>query len=312
MQRPHVLPRRATATGLAAAALALCVPGARAANPGVPERPVAPPVPSGVPGATSQFFTASDGARLHYLQAGPANGHTIVLVPGWTMPAWIFAPQITALSRQYRVIALDPRAQGESDIARAGYDHIRRARDIGELLARLGGPPVLLVAWSLAVLEALALVRTEGQGRLAGLVLVDNSVGEDPPPVAPPPSKGPKPPHDVMIRAFVKGMFRHPQPPSYLEKLTQTCLRVPEPITRALLAYPVPRSYWKEAVYMVNRPLLYVVRPKFAGQAQNLARNHPGAETVELGNDVGHALFVDDPARFNAILADFIRRKVWP
>ena len=74
----------------------------------------------------------------------------------------------------------------------------------------------------------------------------------------------------------------------------------------------MPRSYWREAVYGVSRPLLYIVRPNFSGQAHNLALNHPTAETVILGNDVGHALFVDDPRRFNAIVTDFIRRKVWP
>ncbi len=262
-------------------------------------------------GAQNRFFTASDGVRLHYLEAGPADGRIIVLVPGWTMPAWIFTPQIAALSRQFRVIAFDPRAQGDSDVARAGYDHIRRGQDIAELLARLGSRPMVLLAWSLAVLEALAYVKAQGDGRLDGVILVDNSVGEEPPPPSFPPARGPKPPHDVAMRNFVRGMFRHPQPQAYLERLTQATLKVPEPASRALLAYPVPRSYWRDAVYSIRKPILYVVRPKFAGQAENLGRNHPTAESVVLSNDVGHALFVDDPARFNALVLDFIRRKVW-
>ncbi len=258
-----------------------------------------------------RYFTASDGVRLHYIDAGPADGRIIVLVPGWTMPAWIFAPQIAALSRQFRVIAFDPRAQGESDVARGGYDHVRRGQDIAELIARLGTAPMVLLAWSLAVLEVLAYTRAHGDGRLAGVVLVDNSVGEEPPPQAPPPQHGPKPPHAVAMRAFVRGMFRHPQPQAYLERLTQASLKVPEPASRALLAYPVPRSYWREAVYAIRKPILYVVRPKFAGQAQNLGRNHPNAESVVLSNDVGHALFVDDPTGFDALVLDFIHRKVW-
>lgn len=264
-----------------------------------------------VAGAQSRFFTASDGARLHYLEAGPAEGRVIVMVPGWTMPAWIFTPQIVALSRQFRVIAFDPRAQGDSDVARAGYDHVRRGQDIAELIARLGKRPMVLLAWSLAVLEALAYVKAQGDGRLDGVILVDNSVGEDPPPVALPPARGPKPPHDEAMRSFVRGMFRHPQPPGYLDRLTQATLKVPEPASRALLGYPVPRSYWREAVYSIRKPILYVVRPKFAGQAANLGRNHPNAESVVLSNDVGHALFVDDPARFNALVLDFLHRKVW-
>jgi non-heme chloroperoxidase len=52
------------------------------------------------------------------------------------------------------------------------------------------------------------------------------------------------------------------------------------------------------------------VRPRFEGQAENLAAHHPAAETVVL-RGVGHALFVDDPGRFNALVEDFIRRRIW-
>ena len=33
----------------------------------------------------SEFFTTSDGVKLHYLESGA--GPTILFVPGWTMPA---------------------------------------------------------------------------------------------------------------------------------------------------------------------------------------------------------------------------------
>ena len=73
----------------------------------------------------------------------------------------------------------------------------------------------------------------------------------------------------------------------------------------------MPRSYWKEAVYSTDRPVLYVVRPRLAGQAANLPPHRPNAETVVM-RGVGHALFVDDPAGFDALVESFIRRRVWP
>jgi microsomal epoxide hydrolase len=113
-----------------------------------------------------------------------------------------------------------------------------------------------------------------------------------------------------MMRNFVKGMFYRPQPQPWLDRLTATALRTPQPAANALLAYPVPRSFWKEAVYATLRPVLYVVRPKFEGQAGNLALHHKSAETVVL-HDVGHALFVDDAPRFDALVRDFIARRIW-
>ena len=261
-----------------------------------------------------RFFVASDGTRLHYIEAGPPTARTIVLVPGWTMPAWIFEPQIQALSRRYRVVAFDPRGQGASDVPRAGYEPLRRGNDIGELIGQLGSDRVLVVAWSLGVLDTLAYVHTQGDARLAGLILVDNSVGENPPPPVIPKPPGPPPPKLPLaerMRRFVEGMFRTQRGQAYLDRLTQATLHMPENAAKLLLAYPFPRSYWKDAVYATTRPILYIVRPRWVPQAENLIRNRPGTE-IEIFTNAGHALFVDEPVRFNAIVDSFIRRRVWP
>ena len=229
------------------------------------------------------------------------------------MPEWIFQPQIDEFSKHYRVIAIDPRGQGESDVPKTGYVYTRRGEDIAEVIDSLHLQHVVLIGWSLGVLDSLTYVRMHGDAALAGLVLIDNSVGEEPAPSAsrePSAPNGHKPlTHAEFMAAFVRGMFHRPQSAAYLSRLTQICLRTPERAANQLLAYPVPRSYWKDAVYSTTRPVLYVVRPKFAGQAGNLAAHHKAAETMVV-DGLGHALFVDDPARFNATLADFLVRKV--
>ncbi len=40
-------------------------------------------------------------------------------------------------------------------------------------------------------------------------------------------------------------------------------------------------------------------------------RNRPNTE-MEVFSDAGHALFVDDAARFNSVTDEFLRRRVWP
>ncbi len=59
-----------------------------------------------------------------------------------------------------------------------------------------------------------------------------------------------------------------------------------------------------------RRPLLYAVRPGFAAQATNLERFRPNTE-IALFADAGHALFVDEAFRFNALVQDFVAEKVW-
>ncbi len=274
---------------------------------------VGPGAAQSLPRVQSRYFVTSDGVRLHYLEAGPHGGKILLFVPGWTMPAWIWAPQIAAFSRQYHVVAFDPRGQGDSDVPATGYEPGRRGQDIAELITHLAPVPVVVVGWSLGVLDTLAYVHTHGDALIAGLVLVDNSVGEDPPPIPVPPRShpGPPPPHAVAMRRFVQGMFRRPQNAAWLDRLTEATLHTPEAACRALLSYPVPRTYWREAVYSTAKPVLYVVRPGFAAQAANLQSGRPNTETA-LFADAGHALFVDDAARFNALLENFIHRRIWP
>ncbi len=251
----------------------------------------------------SLTFQTSDGVSLHYTVKGPANAPFMVFVPGWAMPGWIFGPQEAAFDKNWRVVLFDPRGQGSSEIAPSGYNQTRRGQDIAELLARLPGR-VVLVGWSLGVLDTLAYVHQNGDAKLKGLVLVDNSVGENPPPVPHAAPPGPPMTHEQFVRWFVPHMFKTKQPAGYLERLTDAALRLPEADANALLRYPVPRTYWKQALLGCSVPVLYAVRPKWQEQAENLQADRNGV-TVVLFPTAGHALFVDDAARFNAALKQF-------
>ena len=74
----------------------------------------------------------------------------------------------------------------------------------------------------------------------------------------------------------------------------------------ALLDYPFERSHWRQIARAFKKPLLYIVTPQFEAQAANLKKNRP-ATRVEVFRQAGHALFVDDPVRFNAAIEKFAR-----
>ena len=264
--------------------------------------------------AADRYFTTSDAVRLHYIDVGPQNAPVLLFIPGWTMPAWIFQRQLTDLSASYHVIALDPRGQGDSEIPSSGYEPMRRGQDIAEMIATLGGRRVTLVGWSLGVLDSLAYVSRFGDVQLSALVLIDNSVGEDPAPQPGPPTpraRRPRVVREVAMARFVSNMFHRPQDPDYLHALTEAALRTPPEAAAALLSYPVPRTFWREAIYAVHKPILYIVTPRLAGQAANLAARHPDVQS-DVYADAGHALFIDDGTRFNAELLNFMQTKVRP
>ena len=261
----------------------------------------------------STTFTVSDGARLHVLEAGQVRPGqpAVAFVPGWSMPASIWTGQMAALASSHRVVALDPRGQGESAIAPDGYTTERRAEDLREFVER--NAPVVLVTWSLGSLEALQYLRTHGDASVAALVIVDSSVGEGP---APPPRAAGVPGLQDELRrdragtvdAFVRAMFRTPRPEAEISALREAALRMP--LEASLSLFPgerIPREHWREAVHRYGKPLLYVVTPQFAAQAESLRQNRPATQ-VEVFESAGHALFLDEPERFANLLSSFVAR----
>lgn len=260
----------------------------------------------------STHFTTTDGVRLHVIEAGkPRPGEpAIAFVPGWSMPASLWRRQLEALGAKHRVLALDPRGQGASDIPAGGFNTERRAEDIHEFVSRYS--PVVLVTWSLGSLEALQYVHDHGDAALAALVIVDSSVGEGPAPAP----RNPSTPgfqdelrrdRGAVVDGFVRAMFRSPQPETELLALRDAALRIP--LEHSLSLFPgdrIPRERWRDTVHRFSKPLLYAVTPQFSAQAESLKANRPGTR-IELFETAGHALFVDETERFNAALADFIR-----
>lgn len=254
----------------------------------------------------SFFFKTSDGARLHFNARGA--GEVIVFVPGWLMPGAIWQEQLDYFSaRGYRAVALDPRSQGESPPARQGNNAERRAADIAELIAQLRVERVVLVGWSLGVLEALMYVRKHGDTRLAALILVDNSVGEEPPPR----SGGrtgdfPRGDRKSAVTRFVRSMFKTERSAAYLDWLTGQALRTPPATAQSLLSLPYPRAFWRAALDETRKPVLYVVTPRLREQADNLAKKRENT-AIHVFENAGHALFVDESGRFNALMDDFLK-----
>lgn len=258
---------------------------------------------------TRQTFHTTDGVTLSFLEAGKEYADsgqlTFAFIPGWSMPAKLWETQLATLGRSYHSIALDPRGQGESQVPSFGYTAGRRARDIQEFLAP--NSKILLVGWSLGAIESLEYIHLFGAEKLAGLVLVDSSVGEEPAPG----SGGAfleelRKDRDKSLREFINAIFKKRKSAAEINDLVTGAKRMALEDSIALLSYPFERSHWREIVHAFKKPLLYVVTPQFEEQARNLQKNRSGTR-AEVFRDAGHALFVDEPKRFDGLLEDFAK-----
>jgi len=270
----------------------------------------------------SGFITAADGAQIHYLEAGaglskrPSTGQrqtepAILFVPGWMMPAEIWEAQLSYFGARRRAIALSPRAQGKSSKPADGHFPAMRARDIKAVVEQLKLAPVALIGASMGVTDLAAYVDQFGTASAAGFVLVHGVPGADYDPAITP---------NLLRRAaefqtdrrkqtaaMVRSLFQKTPGEAYLNRLTEAALGMP---TNSAIAsfFGAFTSDYRPALAKIDKPTLIVTaRNNWLTHYEDMHRRINGAR-MEVLDGVGHALFVDDAPRFNALVDEFLQR----
>jgi non-heme chloroperoxidase len=257
----------------------------------------------------SGFFKTSDGVRIHYLEAG--SGRPIVFIPGWTMPAWIWQKQIDEFSKNYHVIAVDPRSQGESDKPPYGHLPETRARDYKELVDQLGLKHPVLVGWSMACGELVKYAEQFGTDNTAGLVLVDGLLTDHPSPEMFVALSGwmnqLQLDRQKQADGFVRTMYKKPQSDDYLNRVIDASAQVPADTAVILIYNMIAVKDFSPGLARMNRPVLFTYQPETQQTADFLKSKLGDKLRLERFEGDGHALFVDDPEKFNHVLEEFLQ-----
>ena len=259
----------------------------------------------------SGFVTSADGAKIHYIEAG--KGSAILFVPGWSMPGWVWEKQIAHFAEAHRVVAMDPRSQGESSQTAEGLYPAARARDIKAVVDQLKLAPVVLVGWSMGAAELAAYVDQFGTDTLSGLVFVDGWAGRDYDPNMFPSmfqwvpgfqKDRPKWTDDFVRSNF---LFKKPQSEEYVKRLTNAMLKTPTNSAMAIwLGYIA--SDFRPALAKIDKPTLIIAATEgLCGSVCEDMHKRIRGSHLEIMENVGHALIVDDPERFNSLLESFVR-----
>ena len=102
-------------------------------------------------------------------------------------------------------------------------------------------------------------------------------------------------------------MFARPQTADYLQQITDASLKTPTNTMVLLIlnTYAIESEDRRPILAKVDRPVLYMARGGARRQAEYVKKVLPNAR-VEIFENAGHALFVDEPNRFNKLLGEFI------
>lgn len=258
------------------------------------------------PAVKDAFLTLTDGAKIHYLEAG--QGPAMVFIPGWTMAADIWESQIAYFSKSHRVVAYDPRSQGQSSKTAEGSHPGARAADLAAILDQLHLDPATLVCWSMAASDCAAYVEYYGTRKIAGLVLVDGFLGDpsDPDLIAGTVqylaqiqrNRG------GMTNAFVRSMYKKHRSEEYLKHIIDESLQTPTDTAVALFVGTLGWDSTK-ALAKIDKPtLLAVTQGPMTPAYEKMRAAIPGSRMEVFQS--GHALFVDEPEKFNKLVEEFV------
>lgn len=252
------------------------------------------------------FVTTPDGVDIHYVAAG--EGPSILFVPGWTLSGEIWQPQVDHFAATHRVVAMDPRSQGRSSQPRDGHYPEARGRDVKAVVDQLGLAPSVLVCWSLAVGECVSYVEQFGTDSLRGLALVDGLAGGEPDPVWTPRMLAwigaLQRDRRTGTAAFIASMYQTPQTPEYLARMTEISLATPTDAMSALMVGGLTADL-RSTLPKIDKPtLLAVTESPFLARYEEMRDLIPGVRWEVF--DAGHALFVDQPERFNRVLGELL------
>jgi len=264
------------------------------------------------------YITTTDGAQIHYLQAGKATtAPAIVFIPGWTLSASLWNQELRTFSAARLAIAVESRSQGESSKMLSGNTPERRAVDLHELVNSLHISKFVIVGWSQGAQDAAAYIQQFGTDTLSGVVFVDSPVSagaaeidihkEFSKVILSRLSSLDSNPAEYS-EALVKSIFSKSHPELDMQHLIEESKKTPPTIGTAMLVMDIFGVDRRPALKKINRPALVIAS---AGSplldAQKEQAGQIAAARLVVVEGAGHAVFIDDPAKFDTALSQLLR-----
>jgi 3-oxoadipate enol-lactonase len=257
-----------------------------------------------------------NGADLHYEEQG-SGAETIVFAHGFLFSGQMFDAQVAALKDRYRCVTFDFRGQGQSAIARDGYDMDTLYADAAALIGALGCAPCHFAGLSMGGFVGMRLAARQ-PALVRSLILLDTSADPEPEENVPGyRAMGratrilglrPLTPRVMPIlfgRTFMTDPAREAERQMWRERLAANRRTG---VLRALDGIMERPGVYDE-IDRISAPTLVIVGEQdvatVPAKARRIAERIPGARLVTIP-DAGHSSPIEQPAAVTAAIAEFL------
>jgi pimeloyl-ACP methyl ester carboxylesterase len=268
---------------------------------------------------STRMVEVGDSVSLRVIEAGKSgDGPVLVFIPGWSTGADIWHRQIDTFAKKHRVIAFDPRSEGESTKTTSGNTPEIRAQDLHALLERLGVRRPVLIGWSQGVQDIAAYVERYGTKELAGIVLVDAAISDGADGMAARPQETAEQfkmfaVYQAHQQEYLGGMMRaiisKPQSNDAIKGLVSTGMKTPPDVGVGMLIADMFGVNRTPALKKIECPTLIIASAKsFELSRQQAAADQIPHARFEKVEDASHAVFIDQPDRFDELVRSFVAK----
>ena len=265
---------------------------------------------------TEQSIRLPNGAAVRYVEQGPAEAMPLILLHGFP-DSWLSYETVLAnLPSTIHAIALSQRGFGNSDKPEGSYHPRDLADDLAAFMKLRRIPRAILAGHSMGALVAQSFAAAFPE-RLAGLVLIGTFKtlrdSEELATLIDEVSRMSDPIDLDLVRTFQASTLAQPVQDEFFRTVVAEGARLPLAIWRAALkdvaAYDDVAALSRIAAPTI---LFWGERDSFSTyeQQQELASEIPGAE-LRVYAGAGHSLHWEEPRRFAADLANFVRALEW-
>jgi len=101
-------------------------------------------------------------------------------------------------------------------------------------------------------------------------------------------------------------MFKKPQTEDYLKRVMDASVQVPADTAVVLIYNMIAVQDFSRAFARIGRPVIFTYQPDSQQTADFLKSKLGDKVRLERFDGDGHALFVDDPEKFNRVLEAFL------